>query len=83
MGLELFVKPTSAHHDRASIGGLYGPNDEVPHYSTAPSISAGAPPLNVICDVAQHRQGLQSDFKLQLSVLHLQLLHQAENSVSE
>lgn len=30
-GFRTFVKPNSAHHDRASIGGLYGPNDEVPH----------------------------------------------------
>lgn len=30
-GFRTFVKPTSAHHDRASIVGPYGPNDEVPH----------------------------------------------------
>lgn len=81
-GLTTFLKPTSAHHDQASIGRPYDPNDEVPHQSTAPSISAGALPLNMICDVAQHWQGLQRDFKLQLSVLHLQLLHQTKNSVS-
>lgn len=30
-GFRTFVKPTSAHHDRGSTGGPYGPNDEVPH----------------------------------------------------
>lgn len=78
-----FVKPAYAQRDRGSIGGPYGPHDGLPRGSPAPSISAGALPLNVICDVAQHRHGLQRDFKLQLSVLHLQLLHQATKSVRE
>lgn len=30
-GFRTFVKHTSAHHDRAPIGGPYSPIDEVPH----------------------------------------------------
>lgn len=39
----------------------------------------GAVPLHVIRNVAQHRHGLQRDFKLQHGVLHLQLLQRENN----
>ncbi len=45
------------------------------------NLSDTAVPLGVIGDVAQHRDGLQGDLKLQSSALHLQLLHRVKGMI--